>query len=128
VNGPRRTALALSAWTLFVWVTRVRNALGDDELSNGGKAVTLVLCASFLGLALLVIDATVRRPDRRQPLVALLALWTTVVWIVRSAQIATDGHSAGFVAVHVGLGVISIALSVLAVRAGGGFSARRASR
>jgi hypothetical protein len=128
VTGPRRTALALAAWTLFVWLTRVRNAVGDDDLSTGGTAATLLLCASFFGLAVLVVHAALRRGDRRQALVALLGLWTTVVWVVRSAQIATDGHSVGFVAVHLGLGVISIALSVIAVRAGGGFSARRASR
>jgi hypothetical protein len=128
VTGPRRTALALAVWTLFVWLTRVRNAVGDDDLSTGGKAATLLLCSSFVALAALVLDAVVRRADRRQALVALLGLWTTVVWVVRSVQIATDGHSAGFVAVHIGLGVVSIALSFLAVRAGSGFSARRANR
>jgi hypothetical protein len=128
VEGPRRTALALSAWTLFVWLTRVRNAAGDDQLSGTGKALTYLLCLSFLVLACLLLEATFREPARRRPVVAVLAVWTTAVWIVRSAQIATDGHGAGFVAVHVGLGVISIVLAGLAVRAGGGFLSRPASR
>jgi hypothetical protein len=128
VEGPRRTAIAFAAWTLFVWLTRVRNAVGDDDLSTAGKAGTLLLCASFAVLACLVLEAVVRSPDRRQPLVALLALWTTVVWVVRSVQIAADGRSAGFVAVHLALGVVSIVLGGIAVRAGSGFLSRRANR
>jgi hypothetical protein len=128
VDGPRRTAIAFAVWTLFVWLTRVRNAVGDDELSSAGKAGTLVLCATFVVLAVLVLESIVRRTDRRQPLVALLALWTTVVWVVRSVQIATDGRSAGFVAVHLGLGVVSIVLGAVAVRAGSGFLSRPDNR
>jgi hypothetical protein len=128
VEGPRRTAVAFAAWTLFVWLTRVRNTVGDDDLSSAGKAATLVLCASFVVLACLVLESIFRRTDRRQPLVALLTLWTTVVWVVRSVQIATGGHSAGFVAVHITLGVISIVLGAVAVRAGSGFLSRRDSR
>jgi hypothetical protein len=79
-------------------------------------------------LACLVLGSIVRRADRLRPLVALLALWTTVVWVVRSVQIATDHHSAGFVAVHIGLGVVSIVLGAIAVRAGSGFLSRRDNR
>ena len=128
MTGPRRTALLLSAWTLFVWLTRVRNALGDDDLSTAGKAGALVLSASFVVLAGLVVEAVVRGQDRRRALVALLALWTVVVWPVRVVQIATADHGVGFVVVHVALGVVSVALSVVAVRAQGGFSGARANR
>ena len=127
MNGPRRTALLLVAWTLFVWLTRVRNALGDDDLSTAGKAGALVLSASFVVLAGLVLDATVRHGDRRAALVALLGLWTVVVWPVRVVQIAAANHGAGFVVVHVALGVLSIALAAVAVRAQGGFSAARSN-
>jgi hypothetical protein len=127
VKGPRRTALLLAAWTLFVWITRARNALGDDDLSTAGQAGALALSASFVVLAGLVLDATVRHGERRAALVALLALWTVVVWPVRVVQIATADHGAGFVVVHVALGVISMALAVLAVRAQGGFSAARSN-
>ncbi len=128
MNGPRRTAVLLAAWTLFVWLTRVRNAVGDDDLGNTGKAGALVLSASFVVLACLVLDATVRHGDRRGALVALLGLWTLVVWPVRVGQIATADHGAGFVVVHVALGVLSVAFAVLAVRAQGGFSAARGNK
>lgn len=128
MTGPRRTALLLAAWTLFVWLTRVRNAVEDDDLSTAGKAGALALSASFVVLACLVLDATVRHGDRRGALVALLGLWTVVVWPVRTVQIATAGHGAAFVVVHVALGVVSVALAALAVRAHGGFPAASGNR
>ena len=45
-----------------------------------------------------------------------LAGWTVAVWIVRTVGIATGDHDAAFIAVHVVLAVVSIALSVLALR------------
>lgn len=125
MNGPRRTAATLAAWTLFVWLTRVRNTVGDDGSSTAGRAASLALAASFVVLAVFVLDS-LRPGDRhRRARVALLALWTVLVWPVRSVQIATADHGAGFVAVHVALGAISIALAVIAVRANGGFSRTR---
>jgi hypothetical protein len=128
MTGPRRTALLLAAWTLFVWLTRVRNAVGDDDLGTASKAGSLVLSASFVVLACLVLEAVGRGQDRRRPLVALLALWTVVVWPVRAVQIASGEHGAGFVVVHVALGVVSVALAVVAVRAQGGFSGSKANK
>ena len=44
--------LAAAAWTLFVWLTRINNVLGDDR-STGFKVVHLVLAgiSVVLGLA-----------------------------------------------------------------------------
>ena len=127
MNGPRRTAVALAVWTLFVWLTRVRNTLGDDDLSTSSTVISLLLAASFVVLAAVVLDS-LRHGDRRGARVALLALWTVLVWPVRAVQIATADHGAGFVVVHLALGAISIALAVVAVRANGGFSRARANR
>lgn len=128
MTGPRRTASLLAAWTLFVWLTRARNAVGDDDLSTRGKVGALALSASFVALAGFVLHAVVRAQDRRRPLVALLALLTVVVWPVRAVQIAGASHGVGFVVVHVALGIVSVGLAVLAVRAHGGFSAVRDNR
>ena len=38
-----RLITIFAAWTLFVWVTRIRNILGDDETSAGFKAVHSIL-------------------------------------------------------------------------------------
>jgi hypothetical protein len=48
--------------------------------------------------------------------VQVLAGWTTVVWVVRAADIALGGdHEAAFVAVHVVLAAVSIGLAAWAV-------------
>jgi hypothetical protein len=109
-------ALGLAVWTLFVWLTRVRNAIGDGDLGFGERATSLFLAASFVVLACLVLHAATRRRDRLGRDVLVLAGWTTVVWIVRGISIATGDHSVGFVVVHLVLGVISVALAALAVR------------
>ena len=48
--------------------------------------------------------------------VQVLAGWTTVVWVVRAADIAFGGgHEAAFIAVHVVLAAVSIGLAAWAV-------------
>jgi hypothetical protein len=112
--------LALSAWTLLVWTTRINNIWTDDDLDAAARAGSTALALSFTVLAVAVLAALWFR--RRQqvgwlrPLVAALAAWTVVVWVARGVQIALADHSAAFVAVHLALAVVSIALAVLALR------------
>jgi hypothetical protein len=108
--------LALCAWTLLVWTTRIGNIWGDDDLSTGEKWGRTGLAMSFTVLALAVAFAVLRRQPWRGLAVKVLAGWTIGVWITRSFGIATGDHDAAFVTVHLVLAVVSIALSVLAVR------------
>jgi hypothetical protein len=117
VRRPLRPFALLVGWTLFVWATRVRNVLGDDDLTTGERLAGLALAASFLGLAALVLVGLFARPAWLGPAVRTLAAWTVAVWLVRGVGIALGGHSAGFVVVHLALGVVSIGLAVAAVRA-----------
>jgi hypothetical protein len=105
------------AWTGVVWTTRIGNIWGDDALSDGEKWGRTGLALSFTVLAVVAGLALVRRAAWLRPSVVALAGWTTVVWVVRAAGIATGGHDAAFIAVHVVLAVVSIALAVLAWRA-----------
>lgn len=137
--GPMVSVALLVAWTLFVWVGRIRNAMNDPALDNGGRTGPLLLAMSFVIPALvLAVLAVLARPSaggdhmaargRLRAGVLALAAWTTVVWVVRMADIAFGGdHAIGFIVVHSVLGIISIALAVLAVRAAGG-PVRGASR
>jgi hypothetical protein len=108
--------LALCVWTLLVWTTRIGNIWGDDDLSTGEKWGRTGLAASFTVLALAVLVAVVRRGPWRGLAVKALAGWTIAVWLVRSIGIATGEHDAAFITVHLVLAVVSIALSVLALR------------
>ena len=42
------------AWTAVVWVGRIRNVVGDDELTAGARTWRLVVAIVFLMLAALV--------------------------------------------------------------------------
>lgn len=113
----RPATVALVAWTVLVWTTRISNIWGDDALSSGQKWGRTALALSFTVLALAVAVALWQRSTWLRPAVGALAAWTLGVWVVRAVGIATGDHSAAFVAVHLVLAVVSIALSALAVRA-----------
>jgi hypothetical protein len=115
-------AVLYSVWTLVVWATRIDNVLADDTLSTGGQAGRLALALSFVvpAAVLLALLLRQRRGAERVSgatswVLTALVVWTAVVWVVRVAGIVSDDRSAGFVAVHVGLAVVSVALGVAAL-------------
>jgi hypothetical protein len=128
----RRSGLAVGAflaWTIFVWgVVRVRNILGDDELSSSDRVVPLLLSASLwvpaLVLGVVLVVALVRRrplPSAARIGVAALGVWTVLIWLVRAYDIALVGedgqsHEVPFIVVHLVLAVVSVGLAVLAAR------------
>jgi hypothetical protein len=111
----RPFALALVAWTLFVWTTRIANIWRDEALDGGEKVGRTGLALSFTLLALAVVVTLWRRAERAA-LVAVggLAAWSVVVWVVRDARIVAADHEVGFKVVHTVLAVVSIALAALA--------------
>lgn len=98
-------SVALPLWTLFVWLTRVRNVVRDDGVGLG-----LVVPA---GLTALAVYALV---DRRRG-VPSLAVATVAVWAIRLPFVLLHDHSVAFKAVHAVLAVVSIGLAALALRA-----------
>ncbi len=117
--------VSLLAWTLFVWVGRVRNALADPDLSGADRVGPLLLSVSFVVPAVVLAVVLVSSARRARGVgrvlragVLALAGWTCGVWVVRMADIAFGGDwEVGFVAVHAVLAVVSIALAALAARA-----------
>ena len=109
----RAPVFALAGWTLFVWATRIRNALGDDELSGGSKALAVTVATLFTlgGLAVLV---TAIRRRHMTTAVRALAAFTIVYWPVRVVQIIAADHDAAFTLVHTVLGVVSVTLAAWA--------------
>ena len=125
---PRRVfvpVVLLLAWSLFVWVGRVRNALGDPELSGSERVGPLLLATSFVVPSVvlaIVLLASARRSRGVGPVlrygVLALAAWTCGVWVVRMIDIAFGGDwEVAFVVVHAVLAVVSVVLAVLAARA-----------
>lgn len=117
MSTPRRRAtVALVAWTLLVWTTRIGNIWNDADLTDAEKWGRTGLALSFTVLAALVAVALWKRLDWQGVAVKGLAGWTIGVWITRSFGIATGDHPGAFIAVHLVLAVISIALAGLALR------------
>lgn len=119
------TRFALPAWTLLVWVPRVRNILADDELGGPAQGLRLGWATVFIVFAVgaVVLMRTTDTAVGRRWLQGFV-VWTVGFWSIRGVQIALADHSAGFIAVHTVLAVVSITLGLLAWprRAGDGAS------
>ncbi len=117
----RRLLVALGLWTLFVWATRIDNVLGQDGLTTAGRAARLALALSFtvLGVGLLAVAWRARSRELtgvERLVIAVTALWTIGVWVVRGIGIAVGDHAGAFIAVHTVLAVVSIALAAATTR------------
>ena len=110
--------LALVAWSLFVWATRIDNIVADESLDGYAVVWRVALALSFVVLAVATGLQLWRPagPSRRLTAAAILAWWTIGVWTGRGAGIAVGDHDAAFIAVHLVLAGISIALGVLVLR------------
>jgi len=59
---------AAAAWTLFIWVTRIRNILGDETRFTGFKAVHVALAVVSVAFAVAIwrVASRSRRSARDQ--------------------------------------------------------------
>jgi len=108
---------ALAAWTLGIWVSRVRNAIADDDLDGAARASAILIAVAFVagGLALATTLWTGHR--WHAIVVDLLAGAGILRWSIRGPIIlASDEWEAGFKVVHTVLWVVTVALSVMAWR------------
>ncbi len=122
VTARMRPAVALAAFTLLVWTTRIRNIWTDESLDAAGQLARTALSLTFTAFAVATLwlwwrsRATGSVPARAGLVVRLFAAWTIGVWAIRAVQIASADHGAAFVAVHTALAVVSTVLAVWAVR------------
>lgn len=113
----RLRAFVLCGWTAFVWVTRIRNAFGDDDLGTGARAIALVTAVGFTVIAATVAFGHLRKLPWAGAATVGFAMITSGYWVVRMITIISRDHSAAFIIVHCVLGLVSIALSVWATLA-----------
>ena len=108
-RAARNAAWVNAGWMAFVWVTRIRNAAGDDQLSTTAAALAYALSAiGLIGAAVLVAAAW---KGIAVWLVVPVAVIEIVIWVVRGTTIALGDRAPGFKAVHVVLAAISVALA-----------------
>lgn len=63
----KRDALILrtaAVWTIFIWVTRIRNILGDETRSTGFKAIHTVLALVSVAFAIAILGVASRNRRR----------------------------------------------------------------
>lgn len=104
----------LIAWTVFLWVSRTRNVINNDELTTSGRTIRIAIAVLFVVLA--AATAVAVRKRKPQVIVGFLT-WTVGYWLVRGVGILIDGdYSVGFKAIHTVLMVVSLTLSGLTAR------------
>ena len=103
------------AWTAVVWVGRLRNVVGDDELTAVDRTWRLIVAIVFVVLGALVATLPLglwhRRPLGSTRLVAVFCVWTIVFWTVRGGGLLFGDHDVGFKVVHTVLALASIGLA-----------------
>ncbi len=101
---------AFAAWTVFVWVTRVRNIVEDD-----GSTIDLVMALGLATLGVAVVVAA--RGGGLAPVLAVAVVATVAVWAVRTPLIVSDpDQGTAFKAVHAALALVSVGLGLVAWR------------
>lgn len=53
-----------AAWTIFIWVTRIRNILGDGETDTAFKVVHSVLALVSVAFAIAILSVASRNRRR----------------------------------------------------------------
>ena len=53
-----------AAWTIFIWVTRIRNIVGDDGHSTGFKVVHSLLALVSVAFAIAILGVASRNRRR----------------------------------------------------------------
>lgn len=129
-----RAAFALCAWTLFVWLNRIKNVF-DDRVSVGGElegwsftwrfgvAILFCLCA-ILGAGLVVAVNRTTSNEGKSTLIApatrffaAFAIGGSLWWFVRGISTLFADFSVGFKVVHTVLALVTIGLGLLVLRA-----------
>ena len=118
----------LIGWTLFLWLSRLRNVVNNDELTSSGRAIRIGVVVIFVVLAgLTAVAVRQRRAGQtgsglgsrgwQGKVVGLFVTWTAGYWLIRGIGILIDGdYSIGFKTVHTVLMAVSLTLAFLTAR------------
>jgi len=107
---------ALAVWTIGIWGSRVRNAIADEELIGVDRFSAIGIATVFVVLGIAVGVGAVTRRWHWPPLMVLVIIGI-LRWTIRGPVIVlSDEWSVGFKVVHTILWLVTVALSVLALR------------
>lgn len=107
-----RPLWVLVGWSLFLWISRLRNVVINDDLDSWDVAWRIGVVVLFAALALTALRGERRDTPWRAQALAILVWWTVGFWLVRGGGIILDDHDAAFTAIHTVLMAISIGLAM----------------
>jgi len=110
----RLSAFVLVGWTLFLWASRLRLVLDNDDLDTWGTTWRVGVVVIFSVLGLIGGYGLLRRSHWATPVMAVLVWWTIAFWLVRGTGIIIDDHDLGFTVIHTILMIVSIGTALWA--------------
>ncbi len=120
-----RFGWGLIGWTLFVWGSRVRNLVNDDELEGFSLVWRSAAAALFLGAAVIGAVALIKKRSFASPFFVAWSVAGIAWWTVRGTQTLVSDFSVAFKLVHTVLALVTIALGLLIIRSGIGLGAEK---
>lgn len=121
--GRPQWLLALGGWTVFVWGQRISNVVVDDDLSGFAQLWRLAVAVAFVVVGAVVVFGVARGRGSTPAWVSStgvgLAVFGSAWWILRGGQILIGDWDTSFKAVHTGLAVVVVGLSVMVWRSRG---------
>lgn len=105
-----------AVWNVVIWLSRIRNVLGDDSLSSGSRAAWLVPAALFVAAGILAGFAWWRGPAALLMPLRVAGAASILYWLVRLPWALFADQSASFKIVHTVLAVVSVGLAGAVLR------------
>ncbi len=118
VPARRLSAFTLVGWTLFLWASRLRLVLDNDDLNTWGTTWRIGVVVLFSALGAVAGYGLLRRRSWVRNVMAVLVWWTIGFWLVRGTGIIIDDHELGFTVIHTILMTVSIGTAVWAAVTG----------
>jgi hypothetical protein len=114
--------LAVSAWTAFVWITRIANL---DEVDSGSVVVwarigiSLLFAVVLLWIGVACLTQRLTTPRLAGYLLLAFGMWMAVSWLPEVIQrLGTTDETLAFRLVHIGLAFVSVGLGTVAASLG----------
>lgn len=114
--------LAITAWTVFVWVTRIVNLSDADAASVmvlTRIGISLAFAAILLWIALACLFQKLAAPRFAGYVLLAFGVWMAISWLPEVVErfVATD-ETVAFRVAHIGLAVVSVGLGTAAANLG----------
>ena len=114
IPAGRLSAFTLVGWTLFLWVSRLRLVLDNDDLDTWDTTWRVGVVVIFSVLGVVGGYGLLRRTTWTRAVMVVLVWWTIGFWLVRGTGIIIDDHDLGFTLIHTILMVVSIGTALWA--------------